>query len=583
MVKHTGRVTAVIILAALLLYQAATVSSTRAQASTPYNFTVKAFCLVTGSELSVPIWMDEGWTEFSTPHTFVGLTGNHTINVPPEDSHGHFVNPYSPPSEGILVGNGSFTSLHFNYTHSPSVRHVPFDSNFSPGSSITISTLIGVADQTVSVVNVTLVGPKTNYLHPPAPLYHDLFTVTGWIFDVSFEIPYVTPIGDYTLRTSGDTGFSRWVIEVSCRVQPPAIPFPPFEDLPHVTTFRIEDVEYRYYQNPSSDRVVIFIGQGLFYELIGSTSVQGPPSVGDENSATYRLVYDLTMNGFSVVSPSTDWSGVDFPAKVVDYLKKQGKSEFYIIGWSAGGVVAANAIINNTSLFRKAVIADAVLTSATADSLTNLAPKADSVTIPHYLIWGEADTTTSIKEAEAWLLNARPDLAKLGVFEYFHDSGGTPAELQIRDLIITFLSGKPLIPQTAVLGNTSYTFYARTNAKLSDLSYDGQRINVHVGETSPGSGQQSIYYTVRPDVFIVPKTMLRGDVTIMIDEQPANETKLENSTHHFFYFELPAGEHTLTLTGSEPIPEFNPILVATVASLIALSLSKRRQSPASTR
>ncbi len=554
------------------------VSPVIGQKGSVYDFTVKAFCEIRNEPLSLPIWMNGEWTEYKTPHTFKGLSGFHRINVPPEDGHSHFVHPFSPSAEGVLIGNGSLFSVQFNYTRSPSVSYLPFDPDFQPGESVVLSYLIGVADTRASHINITLFGPKINHLHPSTILYQNIFTITGPSFETGIQIPAGTLIGEYVLATSGITNGQSWSLpNIDCNVQPVSVSFPLFEPLSHVSTFQIDDIQYRYYQNPFSDSVVIFIGRGQFSNPIGGSVIRGPPSVGDRGSATYRLVYDLVMNGLSVVAPSSEWTGVDFPAKIVNRLKNEGIKKFYIIGWSSGGIVAANSIIDNPIMFKKAVIADTLLTSSGEDSLTYLAPQASRVLIPHYLIWGEADPIASAEEAYEWIQTARSDLVKFKMFEYFHDWGGVEAELQIRDLIVSFFSGRTFTSYQFSFEEEQYQFHVRTNGLISNISYDGQRLNMHIDKNSVSQGDATTdIYSPQNDVFIVPKLIVRSAVSILVNEQQIPVEKLENTTHYFFLFDYPPGEYEVMIMGSEPIPEFNPALLLILMFTAMLILLNRR-------
>ncbi len=569
----------IFLVSSLSLYSV--VSPVIGQKSSAYDFTVRAFCKIRGEPLSLPIWMDGEWTDYKTPHTFKGLSGLHRINVPPEDGHGHFVHPFSPSAEGVLIGNSSLFSIQFNYTRSPSVSYLPFDPDFQLGESVLLSSLIGVADTRVSHINITLFGPKINFLHPSTILFQNIFTITGPSFEIGIPVPVGTPIGEYVLVTSGITNGQSWSLpDIDCSVQPVSVSFPLFETLSHVSTFQIEDIQYRYYQNPFSDSAVIFIGRGQFSNLIGGSVIRGPPSVGDRGSATYRLVYDLVINGLSVVAPSSEWAGVDFPAKVVNRLKGEGIKKFYIIGWSSGGIVAANSIIDNPILFKKAVIADTLLTSSSEDSLTYLAPRASKVSIPHYLIWGEADPIVSAEEAYEWIQTARPDLVKFKMFEYFHDWDGAEAELQIRDLIVSFLTGRTLTSHQVTFEGQQYQFHARTNGWISNVSYDGQRLNMHIDKNSLNQGGATTdIYSPQNDVFIVPKAILRSTVSILVDEQQIPIEKLENATHYFFFFDYPPGGYEVMIMGSEPIPEFNPTLLLILIFMAMLILLTTKNHP----
>jgi outer membrane protein assembly factor BamB len=56
----------------------------------PYSVTLKAHSITNGADLNVPITMDSSPTGYTTPHTFVGLTGAHTFTVPNTNSSQSF-------------------------------------------------------------------------------------------------------------------------------------------------------------------------------------------------------------------------------------------------------------------------------------------------------------------------------------------------------------------------------------------------------------------------------------------------------------------------------------------------------------
>jgi hypothetical protein len=542
---------------------------------TPYDFTLTAFCELTQTEVSVQIWMDGSWTEYRTPYTFTGLVGHHQFNVPFEDEHGHFVYPLWPPGSGIDV-SGAW-SFQFSYAATPSVYSMGPYSLFV-GRTIRMSILLGISDNTTqSSIGYRIEGPEYNPRFPPSVIDQGSLTLVGSLFTINITVPQDTHVGSYTFKIDGVTRgiswrnyseMSWWSIDVIPAPLNPRV----YEPLPLVSKFTAGSVEYNYYENPYTHAAVIYVGGGMLGGVVGSGEIHGGGSVGDLYSGSYRLVYNLVINGFSVATPSSNWDGADFPAQAAEYLKGQGRTDIYILGFSGGGTVAAYQIMNYPSLYEKAVISDAVLTKESGQgfNVADLAPKAGQVTTPHCLIWGEADSHAPLTDAEAWLANASPGLAQLHVYNYYHEWFNTSHEPAIIENIINFFNGKLLFSQAvnfiSPYGDvSSYTFQIRTNGAVSNVAYDGQHLTLSIEKPQGGD-----------DVFMVPKSMLNGDVSIQVDGQEAAVNRIENSTDYFFYLDYPAGSHSITIMGSLPIPEFGQFVLIAAIALPALLLRARR-------
>ena len=542
---------------------------------TPYDFTLTAFCEVTQTEVSVPIWMDDAWTEHTTPYTFTGLVGRHQFNVPVRDEHGHFVDPLFWPHSGLDVGES--WSFQFNYKATPSVIPPTYYS-VPVGSTTQLVFFLGIGDDTAeSSISYRVEGPTDNPRAEPSIIDQGSLTVTGTMLKINVNIPLDAHVGSYDFRIDGVTGELSWrnyseTSWQSIQVVPPPLNAPVYEPLPYVSKFTAGGIEYDYYENPYSHAAVIYVGGGMLGGVVGRGELHGSGSVGGLYSGSYRLVYNLVINGFSVAAPSSNWDEADFPAQAADYLENQGKTDIYIVGFSGGGTVAAHQIINYPSLYKKAVMSDAVLTKESRQGfkIADLAPKAGQVTIPHCLIWGEADSHAPLTDAEAWLANASPGLAQLHVYNYYHEWFNTSHEPTIIENIINFFNGKLLFSQAvnfiSPYGDVStYTFHARTNGIVSNVAYDGQRFTLSVEKPQGGD-----------DVFMVPKSMLNGDISIQVDGQQVAVNRIENSTHYFFYLDYPAGSHSITIMGSLPIPEFGQFVLIVAIVLPVLLLRARR-------
>ncbi|MEM4246288.1 MAG: hypothetical protein QW390_03230, partial [Candidatus Bathyarchaeia archaeon] len=67
-------------------------------------------------------------------------------------------------------------------------------------------------------------------------------------------------------------------------------------------------------------------------------------------------------------------------------------------------------------------------------------------------------------------------------------------------------------------------------------------------------------------------------VAVTIDGRLDVQSRLENSTHYFFYLDRPGGGYNLKVMGSEPVPEFEPTLPILVSLFIAVIVHTRRRS-----
>jgi pimeloyl-ACP methyl ester carboxylesterase len=537
-------------------------SSAMAQDSTfPYDFTLTAFCDVTQTQVSVPIWMDGNWTQYRTPYTFTGLVGHHQFNVPIEDEHGHFVYPLIPPGSGTDVSEA--WSFQFEYRATPSLWEMT--GSIYVGSTTQVSFLLGISENTTqSSISYRIEGPEYNSQVSSSIIDQGNLTIAGSLFTINVTVPQDAHVGSYSFKVDGVTRGISWrnyseTSEQGIDVLPMLLNPRAYEPLPKVSKFTAGSLEYNYYENPYTHAAVIYVGGGGLGGSIGSSEIHGCCAVGELNSGSYRLVYNLVINGFSVASPSGDWDGVDFPAQAANYLMSQGKTDIYMIGFSAGGIVAASQIINYPTLYKKAVISDAILTKESGFK-GDLAPKAGQVITPHCLIWGEADYEAPFRDAEAWLANVNPGLAQLHVYSYYHDWFNTGPEPTIIETIINFLSGKTLLSQAS-----TYTFHVRTNGAISNAAYDGQHLTFNIEKPQAGD-----------DVFMIPKSMLNGDVSIQVDGQQATVNPLENSTVYFFYLDYPAGSHSITIMGGLPSPEFGQFILIVAVGVPALLLRARR-------
>ncbi|WP_455367469.1 hypothetical protein, partial [[Eubacterium] cellulosolvens] len=152
-------------------------------------------------------------------------------------------------------------------------------------------------------------------------------------------------------------------------------------------------------------------------------------------------------------------------------------------------------------------------------------------------------------------------------------------ELQIRNLIVSFLSGRTLSSHIVTFEEQQYQFHVRMSGQISTISYDGQRLNMHIDKNSSNQGRATgDINSPQNDVFIVPKALVRSTISILVNEQQISIEKLENSTHYFLYLNYPPGEYEVMIMGSEPIPEFNPTLLLILIIMVVIILLSIKKS-----
>lgn len=464
LVKLSGRLTALALALSLVLTFSPLYSLPAAHAQEAYRITVEASWGNEATDVAVPIYLDGVDSGFSTPHDFAGLTSFHNFSVTNEHLSGDFVS--DPPtlqsdpstsfdlsSEGvnwIIIGPSNATNAHgtIKFTYGPVPFIENFRSTFEPGGLAKLG--IRVYMDPSRVANGHLEVYDHNWpieTNATTPFYASNFTIRGVEPTyASFGIPMNAPIGTwgYTVRII-DANLDASVNATFDVAFPPAlatINFPTADMLSY-SSFNVANTQYAFFQNPNASDVVLYVGGGTIGKIGGPTPINGYSNVSDRNSATYRLIYNLYVNGFSIVIPQGPWEGLSFPSEVVDYLRSQGERNFYAIGHSAGGVVIANSVINDPGLFAKAVVADAPLTQeSTGFYFTDLSIRSESVTIPHLLVWGRGDNQASIGDAYAWMDHANQSLATLKVFDYDHDWAGTTTEVQVSSQILNFLTEK---------------------------------------------------------------------------------------------------------------------------------------------
>jgi hypothetical protein len=119
-------------------------------------------------------------------------------------------------------------------------------------------------------------------------------------------------------------------------------------------------------------------------------------------------------------------------------------------------------------------------------------------------------------------------------------------------------------------GNT-YAAAVNTNATVADLSFDSDRRLLNFTISGP-------YATVGSFAVLIPKALLDGMPLVFVDNAEVACTWTENGTHYTINFSYPLSQHTVTIGGSNTIPEFwsGPLLIA-ISTLVTAILGRRRK------
>lgn len=117
-----------------------------------------------------------------------------------------------------------------------------------------------------------------------------------------------------------------------------------------------------------------------------------------------------------------------------------------------------------------------------------------------------------------------------------------------------------------------YTLVVNANASNSGLLFDANRRLINF--TMSGADG-----TVGSFVVVIPKAVLDGTPVVFVDDRPVASTYMENNTHFLVRFDQALSTHTVSLGGSNTIPEFStPFLVAVSSMFIIVALRRRHKS-----
>jgi hypothetical protein len=336
--------------------------------------------------------------------------------------------------------------------------------------------------------------------------------------------------------------------------------------------------------NGALNPVVIYVSGGYEQPILHGVS--------SFDQATMNFLTTPLGSGFNVAAPvnwqSTALGSTSFPIFpfIIAALLKYGygASQVYLLGWSAGGTVAAWALTHDTHrLFDLGVIMDAELNgpenaTLTDSSVFSTLPSASQVAVPHLLIWGANEGgANSIQYAIRWARNAVPGFARLDAFAYSHAWTGTTIQPLITEDVLSFFS---TIPHTAGtishIGSGNWTMQILTNSQINATSsgYDPQR-KVFTVQVTGQSG------TVGSLNAAIPKSSIDGEPAVFFDSNAIAAPYGSDANNYYVYLSYTHSTHIIVIGGQNNLPEFPyqaPWLLFVLAlSLLTLTLLKHRR------
>jgi hypothetical protein len=327
--------------------------------------------------------------------------------------------------------------------------------------------------------------------------------------------------------------------------------------------------------------MVIFLSGGYLQPLLSGDNQL------DQN--TLNFLETISSAGYNVIAP-IGWfvqTQPIFPFLLASLAKYGlGFSSVYLIGWSAGGTVAAWTLTNdNYQLFDLGVIMDAELQGAGNSTQTDAtvfktATLSNRVKVPHLLIWGSGDSgSISIQSALAWVHNAQSDLVRLDAFPYTHVWLGTPVQAQIQEDIFGFFKQRFVGTFTSLeSGNITVQFLANGQVNPSKTTYDPTNKAFTIQITQPNG-------TIGSLNAVVPMVALDGQPVVTVDNNTSTALSVADGNSYRIYLTYPQGRHVILIEGQNSVAEFTGpptqliVLAASMLSLLLVSTTTSRRRP----
>lgn len=362
-------------------------------------------------------------------------------------------------------------------------------------------------------------------------------TTSSWNTNVSdnFPSPSSAPLGTFPALYASSLGVGR--SNVYYNIQSPSLP------------------------------AVLYIGAGYEQQILHG--------VASLDTGTKNFLDTLASKGFNVIAP-IGWFVNNLPIFpfVLGALLKNGfhMSQVYLIGWSAGGNVAAWTLTRDlNSIFDLGVVMDAELNGSMNQTLTDPSvftalQAAGSVKIPHLLIWGQNEAgATSIQNAMNWTLKAPSGLARLDPFAYGHEWLGTSVEGQITGDIVAFFNARGVGTLNRLqAGNITYQVLTNSQLNMSTVSYDANK-KTFLLQTSGQDG------TTASLNIVVPISSVDGPPVILLDNNIVSARYTSDTNNYYIYMTYTQSSHTVLIGGQNAVPEY-PSLAVTFQLLLSLCL-----------
>lgn len=309
---------------------------------------------------------------------------------------------------------------------------------------------------------------------------------------------------------------------------------------------------------------IIYISEGYDQPILHGVS--------SLDQGTTDLLTGLANKGFNVIAPIS-WFVTDvpvFPYELAAMFKFAFHiSQVYIIGWSAGGTVAAWVLTHDLyGIFNLGVVMDAEVAGTsnqtdTKPSVFNTAQSSESVKIPHLLIWGISDGgTTSIQSAFLWAKHVQNNLARIDAFTYGHQWIGTDVEGKILADILAFFNTQSVGTLSTLQSDYGTAQFLTDSQVLSSNPYDAQS-KEYVFQITGQNG------TVGSMNLAIPIASIDGQPVVLFDQNALPTAYSSDANNYYICFTYTHSTHTILVVGQNDIPEF-PVNASIV--LVALLL-----------
>ena len=323
---------------------------------------------------------------------------------------------------------------------------------------------------------------------------------------------------------------------------------------------------------------VMYISDGFDGQIL-----HGVPSL---DQGTIDLLTGFANKGFNVIAPIA-WFATDFPFFPFELaaMLKYGfhVSQVYIIGWSAGGTVAAWILTHDLyGLFNLGVVMDAELTGATNQTQTDpsvfkTAQSPESVKIPHLLIWGVNEGgSTSIQSAMLWARRAQNNLVRLDPFAYSHQWIGTDVEDKILADILVFFNTQSVGTLSPLQSNFGSAQILTDSQLLTNNPYDAVRKEYALQIT----GQND---TIGSMNLAIPISSIDGQPVVLFDQNAISAAYSSDTTNYYIYFTYTHSTHTILVVGQNDIPEFvanaSIVQAALLLCMLIMIVGRKRSRP----